>query len=157
MTAKILIPFDESECAQNTVSFVAEHLNKAHEVTLFHVVPDTAAACGLDSPSLTPYFEKERNSFCRMEAQREKMILNTLENARNELINAGFVSDMVHIKTQPQKKNIAVDIIQEAKKEKYNIVAMGRRASSGLKDFFIGSNASRVMHALNGTPVLIIN
>ncbi|WP_020589937.1 universal stress protein [Desulfobacter curvatus] len=157
MTAKILIPFDESECAQNTVAFVAEHLNKAHEVTLFHVVPDTAAACGLNSPSLTPYFEQERNSFCRMEAQREKMILKTLETARNALISAGFAKDMVHIKTQPQSKNIATDIIQEAKKESYNIVAMGRRATSGLKEFFIGSNASRVMHALNSTPVIIID
>nr|WP_320194208.1 universal stress protein [uncultured Desulfobacter sp.] len=157
MTAKILIPFDESECAQNTVTFVAKHLNKGHEVTLFHVVPDTAAACGLNSPSLTPYFEKERDTFCHMEAQREKMILNTLETARDELIQAGFAKDMVHIKTQPQDKTIATDIIQEAKKENYNIVAMGRRAASGLREFFIGSNASRVMHALNNTPVIIID
>ena len=102
MTAKILIPFDESECAQNTVTYVAANLNKEDEVTLFHVVPNTAAACGLNSPSLTPYFEKERNAFCRMEEKREKMILDTLEAARNKLIHAGFAKDKVYIKTQPQ-------------------------------------------------------
>jgi len=156
MTAKILIPFDESECAQNTVTYVAANLNKEDEVTLFHVVPNTAAACGLNSPSLTPYFEKERNAFCRMEEKREKMILDTLEAARNKLIHAGFAKDKVYIKTQPQGKKISDDIIHEAQKGKYSTVAMGRSSTSGLKEFFIGSNASRVMHALN-IPVTIID
>ncbi|NDY73752.1 universal stress protein [Desulfobacter hydrogenophilus] len=156
MTAKILIPFDETECAQNTVTYVGENLNKDDEVTLFHVVPNTAAACGLNSPSLTPYFEKERNSFCRMEEKREKVIRDTLEAARNKLINAGFAKDKVYIKTQPQGKKISDDIIHEAQKGKYNTVAMGRSSTSGLKEFFIGSNASRVMHTLN-IPVVIVD
>ena len=156
MTAKILIPFDETECAQNTVTYVGENLNKDDEVTLFHVVPNTAAACGLNSPSLTPYFETERNSFCRMEEKREKMIRNILEGARNELISAGFAKDKVYIKAQPQGKKISDDIIHEAQKGKYNTVAMGRSSTSGLKEFFIGSNASRVMHALN-IPVVIVD
>lgn len=156
MTAKILIPFDETECAQNTVTYVAENLNKDDEVTLFHVVPNTAAACGLDSPSLTPYFETERNAFCRMEEKREKMIRDTLDAARNKLIGAGFAKDKVYIKTQPQGKKISDDIIHEAQKGKYNTVAMGRSSTSGLKEFFIGSNASRVMHALN-IPVIIVD
>lgn len=156
MTAKILIPFDETECAQNTVTYVAENLNKDDEVTLFHVVPNTAAACGLNSPSLTPYFEKERNAFCRMEEQREKMIRDILDAARSKLINAGFAKDKVHIKAQPQGKKISDDIIHEAQKGKYNTVAMGRSSTSGLKEFFIGSNASRVMHALN-IPVIIVD
>lgn len=156
MTAKILIPFDESECAQNTVTYVAKNLNKEDEVTLFHVVPNTAAACGLNSPSLTPYFEKERNAFCRMEEKREKMMRDTLEAARHTLIHAGFAKDKVYIKTQPQGKKISDDIIHEAQKGKYNTVAMGRSSTSGLKEFFIGSNASRVMHTLN-IPVIIVD
>ena len=156
MTAKILIPFDESECAQNTVTYVAKNLNKDDEVTLFHVVPNTAAACGLNSPSLTPYFEKERNAFCRMEETREKMIRDTLEAARHKLIHAGFAKDKVYIKTQPQSKKISDDIIHEAQKGKYSTVAMGRSSTSGLREFFIGSNASRVIHALN-IPVIIID
>ena len=156
MTAKILIPFDESECAQNTVTYVAKNLNKDDEVTLFHVVPNTAAACGLNSPSLTPYFEKERNAFCRMEEEREKMMRDTLEAARHKLIHAGFAKDKVYIKTQPQGKKISDDIIHEAQKGKYSTVAMGRSSTSGLREFFIGSNASRVIHALN-IPVIIID
>nr|WP_321404951.1 universal stress protein [uncultured Desulfobacter sp.] len=48
-------------------------------------------------------------------------------------------------------------MVQEAQKGKYSMVAMGRRASSGLKEFFIGSNASRVMHALMGIPMVIVD
>lgn len=157
MNAKILLPFDETEGAGKIVAFVAEHLNKDHEITLFHVVPDTAAACGLNSPSLTPYFEKERNAFCRMEERRQKIMRETLEAARNDLLSAGFTRDKVHIKTQAQDKNIAADIIQEAQNGRYSMVAMGRRSPSSLKEFFIGSNTSRVMHALSGTPMLIID
>ncbi|WP_020585748.1 universal stress protein [Desulfobacter curvatus] len=157
MNSKILLPFDDTDSAGNTVSFVAEHLNKEHEITLFHVVPDTAAACGLDSPSLTPYFEKERNAFCRMEERRQAMMKEILDAARHVLINAGFSKENIHIKIEAQNKNIASDIVQEAQKGKYSLVAMGRRSSSGIKDFFMGSNASRVMHALNGIPVIIID
>lgn len=157
MTSKILLPFDETESSGNTVSFVAEHLNKDHEITLFHVVPDTAAACGLDSPSLTPYFEKERDAFCRMEQRRQDMMKETLDTARHVLINAGFAKEKVHIKVESQHKNIATDIVQEAQKGNYSMVAMGRSSSAGIKEFFMGSNASRVMHALGGTPVIIID
>jgi len=36
----------------------------------------------------------------------------------------------------PQNKDIASDIVQETKKGKYSMVAMGRRTSTGLKEFF---------------------
>ena len=157
MNPKILLPFNESESAKNTVTFVAENLHKDHEVTLFHVVPDTAAACGLDSPSLTPYFEKERNAFCRMEERRQDMMLVTLEAAKADLLNAGFAEDKVHVKTQAQNNGIAADIVQEAKAGRYGTVAMGRRSSSSIKEFFMGSNVMRVMHALSGTPMVIVD
>ncbi|WP_035238970.1 universal stress protein [Desulfobacter vibrioformis] len=154
---KILLAFDESENAKKTVEYVSGHFNKDHEITLFYVVPNTAAACELNSPSLTPYFEKERNAFCRMEEKRQDMMRETLEAARNDLLGAGFNPEKISIKTQPQEKNIAADIAQEAQKGRYSMVAMGRRASSGIKEFFMGSNASRVMHALNGIPMVIVD
>nr|WP_319492783.1 universal stress protein [uncultured Desulfobacter sp.] len=154
---KILIPFDESENAKKTVEYVSEHINKDHDITLFYVVPNTASACGLNSPSLTPYFEKERNAFCLMEERRHDMMRKTLEAARNDLLDAGFDREKISIKTHPQNKNIASDIVQEAQNGKYSMVAMGRRASTGIKEFFIGSNASRVMHALIGIPMIIVD
>lgn len=158
MKPKIMMSFDESERAGNTVTFAAEYLDKDREITLFHVVPDTAAACGLDSPSLTPYFEKERNAFCRMEQQRQTMMLEKLEAAKIELLNAGFAESNVHVKVQAQKKGVAVDIAEEAENGNYGMVVMGRRSSSsGIKEFFTGSTVLRVMNALNGIPVVIVD
>ncbi len=155
MNNRVLIAFDESESAGRAVLFAADHLKKDHEITLFHVVPDTAAACGLNSPSLTPYFEKERSSFCLMEEQRKSIVSDMLENAKTSLRNAGFDKSIV-VKIQVQEDSISSDIVNETKKE-YGMVIMGSHSSSGIKDFFMGSTVQRVMQALSKTPVIIID
>lgn len=155
MKTKVLIGFDDSDKARNAVRFAADHLDKGHEVTLFHVVPSTAAACGLDSPSLTPYFEKERNAFCRMEERRQSLMVEMLETAKSELLNAGFDSSRVAVKAQVQNKGIAADIIEEAKEGGYGMVVMGRNSSPGIKEFFTGSTVQRVIHGLSGMPVVM--
>jgi nucleotide-binding universal stress UspA family protein len=157
MSPRVLIAFDESERARNTVTFAGDHLDKGHEVTLFHVVPDTAAACGLDSPSLTPYFEKERNAFCRMEERRQSLMVDMLEKAKNELLNAGFDKEKIQVKSQVQNHGVAADILQEIKDGKYGMVVMGRRSESGIKEFFTGSTVQRVMNSLTGTPLVIVD
>lgn len=157
MTSKVLIAFDELENGQNTVAFAADHLDKGHEVTLFNVVPDTAAACGLDSPSLTPYFEKERNAFCRMEERRQSLMLEKLERAKADLLNAGFEDSSISVKAQVQNRGIAADIVQEAADGQYSMVVMGRRSSSGIKEFFSGSTIQRVFHNLAGMPLVIVD
>lgn len=157
MNHHILITFDDSETAQKTIVFIIDHFSKDHDITLFHVVPDTASACGLDSPSLTPYFEKERNSFCRMERERRTLMEKVLEAAKERLKIAGFSQERIHIKAQVQDKGIAADIIHEAKNGKYGMVVMGRQSSSGIKDFFTGNTVQRVLHALVEMPLIIVD
>jgi len=156
MNKKILIAFDESENAKKTVSFVAEHFDKDHEITLFHVVSDIAAVCGMDDPSLTPYFKSERNSFCRIEEHKKKIVSDILNEAKNKLHHADFNPDKIEVKIQTQEKGVAADIIQEAKKG-YNMVAMGRTANSGIKHFLMGGTAQKVLHGLENIPVLIFD
>ena len=158
MNHHILIAFDDSENTQKVITFVIDHLNNNHEITLFHVVPDTAAACGLDSPSLTPYFENERNTFCRLEEQRQTLMVKVLEAAKGRLNTAGFTNSKIYIKAQVQDKGIAADIVREAKNGGYGMVAMGRKSSSsGIKDFFTGSTVQRVLQALTSTPLVIVD
>nr|WP_321399097.1 universal stress protein [uncultured Desulfobacter sp.] len=114
---KILIPFDESENAKKTVEYVSEHISKDHDITLFYVVPNTAAACGLNSPSLTPYFEKERDAFCRMEERRQNMMRDTLEAARNNLLDAGFERKKSPSKHSPRTKTSHPTLYRRRKKE----------------------------------------
>lgn len=156
MNKKILIAFDESENAQKTVSFIANHFTTDHEITLFHVVSDIAAVCGMDSPSLTPYFNTERNSFCRIEEHKKKIVTDFVHEAKNKLHHAEFNADRIEVKIQTQQKGVAADIIQEAEKG-YDIVAMGRAAKSGIKEFLMGGTTQKVMHGLKNTPLLIFD
>lgn len=151
----VLIAFDEFESARNITSFVLDHLTRDHQITLFHVVPSTAAACGLNSPSLTPYFESERNAFCRMEERREAMMVEMLETAKTRFVDAGFDKARVNVLVKSQKKGVAADIIREATDEQYDLVVMGRRSSSGIKEFFTGSTVQGVIHNLTGIPLVI--
>lgn len=155
MNTKVLIAFDDSESGWNAVNFAVDHLERGHEIILFHVVPDTAAACGLDSPSLTPYFEKERNSFCRMEERRQVMMTEILRQAKNNLLRAGFSDKGITINVQVQNKGIAADIVKETTDGGYGMVVIGRQSSSGIKEFFMGSTVQRVINQLTGTPIVI--
>ncbi len=156
MNKKILIAFDESENAQKTVSFVAEHFITDHEITIFHVVSDIAAVCGMDSPSLTPYFNSERNSFCRIEERKKEIVTDIIHEAKNKFHHAKFNADKIEVKIQTQQKGVASDIIQEAKKGD-DIVAMGRTAKSGIKEFLMGGTTQKVLHGLENTPLLIFD
>tara|TARA_B100000614_G_scaffold260063_1_gene286047 strand:+ start:727 stop:1293 length:567 start_codon:yes stop_codon:yes gene_type:complete len=157
MTRHILIALDESDSARKTVPFAATHLDKTHDITLLNVVPDTAAACGLDSPSLTPYFERERNSFCRMEERRQAIMSETLEQAKADLVEAGFDEKKLRVLVKVQEKTIAGDIVHEAENGGYSMVVMGRKSSTGIKDFLMGSTVQKVLHSLAGTPLTIVS
>jgi len=63
MGQKILVAFDDSENAMRAVEFIATSFTKEQEITLFSVIPDTAAICDMNSPSLTPYFISKQTEF----------------------------------------------------------------------------------------------
>ncbi|MFH1153765.1 MAG: universal stress protein [Pseudomonadota bacterium] len=155
MSGTILIAFDESANARKAITFVADHFTRDHGVTIFHVVPDTAAACGLNSPSLTPYFNSQRTSFCLMESQRAKIVEDMVEQARDLLLKAGFGKDSIQVKIQTQDKSIASDIIQEARSG-YDIVVMGRKGSPGIKEYLMGSISQKVLNALEETSLILV-
>ena len=67
MAKKILVAVDESKNSMNAVKYVAGGMEKTGTVTLFSVLPDATAACGLDSPALTPLFKQSRKTFCAIE------------------------------------------------------------------------------------------
>jgi len=45
MGKKILVAFDDSENAMRGVKFITKSFTPDHTITLFSVIPDTAAAC----------------------------------------------------------------------------------------------------------------
>jgi nucleotide-binding universal stress UspA family protein len=155
MGKKILVALDDSENAMRAVEFVADSFTQNHEITLFSVVPDTAAICKLDSPELTPHFKTNQTAFCAMEDEKRDLIQASVDKAKEALVQSGFHEENISIKLETTKNGISRDIITEAKSG-YDTVVMGRRGMSGIKEFFMGSVSQKVLHSLKDMTVLLV-
>ena len=156
MGRKILVAVDDSENALRAVKFIGEHFTPDHSITLFSVIPDTAAICDMNSPSLTPYFLAQQGAFCTLEDQKKKLVKEALEKAKKNLMEAGFKEQEIAVKIETQNKGIARDIIDTAGSD-YDVVVLGRRGLSGIKEFFLGSVSQKVLHSAKDVSILIVD
>ena len=156
MNKKILVAVDDSANAMRAVEFVANFFTPDNKITLFNVIPDTAALCKMNSPSLTPYFISQQKSFCILEDKKKELVNEALQKARKILMDAGFEEENITIKSEIKKSGVARDIIKEARSG-YNAVVLGRRGLSGIKDFVLGSVSQKVFHSAKDMSVLVVD
>jgi nucleotide-binding universal stress UspA family protein len=156
MAQKILIPFDDSENAMRAVSYVGRAFAKDSQVTLFHVLQDTAALCELHSPELTEYFVGQQSQFCVLEAKKKKLMEEAMATAKETLVKAGFAGGQIGTLIEPKKSGIARDILALSESG-YDTVVMGRRGLSGIREFFLGSVSQKVFHAAKNVSVVVVN
>jgi nucleotide-binding universal stress UspA family protein len=156
MTKKVLVAIDDSENAMRAVEFIANSFAKDNKITLFNVIPDTATLCEMNSPELTPYFRSQQSSFCLLEEKKRELVNQAVQKARNILMDAGFDKNNITIKSELKKSGVARDIIKEAESG-YNVIVMGRRGVSGIKEFILGSVSQKVFNLAKDTSVLVVN
>ena len=155
MEKQILVALDDSDNAMRGVEFITKSFTSDHKITLFSVIPDTAAACEIFSPELTTYFLSQREIFCSMQDKKMELINEAIEKARDLLIKAGFEEKNISAKVEAQKKGIARDIIDEAVSG-YDIIVIGRRGLSAIKEFFLGSVSQKVIHSAGELSVVLV-
>ena len=156
MEKRVLIAFDDSDNAMRAVKFVANHFTSDSKITLFNVIQDFSVLCGMNSPELIPYFLSQEKTFCSLEEAKKELVNTALINAKKKLIGAGFDEKNITIKTEGKKNGIAGDIVKESE-DGYDIIAIGRRGLSGIKDFFLGSVSQKVLNRVKNVSVLIVN
>ncbi len=156
MAKKILIAFDDSENAMRSVKFVADNFQKDIGITLFSVIPDTADICKMDSKELIPYFKSQQTAFCTLEDKKKELISNSMKNAKQILVEAGFDEKRIATKIPMKKSGIARDIVNESK-DGYESIVIGRRGLSGIKEMFLGSISQKVLSLAKDASVCIIN
>ncbi len=156
MGPKILIAFDDSENAMRAVEYVARFLAKDSRVTIFSVIPDTAALCDMNSPELTPYFKSQRDAFCVLEDKKKEILTAAQLKARAILVTNGFDEKQIQVKSESKKKGIARDIAAEAQSG-YDLIVVGRRGMSGIKEFLLGSTSQKILHLVQEVSILIAN
>lgn len=155
MGGKILVAFDDSENAMRAVEYIARTFTREHQITLFCVVPDTAALCDMNSPSLTPYFVEKQAIFCGLEDQKKELIDEAMQKARELIMTAGFEEKNITLKVQTKKKGVVRDIIDEAHSG-YDTIVLGRRGLSGIKEFILGSVSQKVLHLARDISVIVV-
>jgi nucleotide-binding universal stress UspA family protein len=156
MGKRILVAFDDSDNSMRAVEFIAQSFTHDHEIMLYSVLPDTAAICEMYSPELIPYFLSQRDAFCSIEDAKKDLVERAMKRAEDLLRNAGFEQKNITVKLETQKKGIARDIINEASSG-YDVVVMGRRGLSGIKEFLLGSIALKVLHSAKDASVLLVD
>lgn len=156
MAKKILLAFDDSENAMRAVEHVAKLFTPDDtHVTLFSVFQDTATLCDMQSPELTAYFKSQQSSFCVMEEKKKSLVKDAMTRATQVLKDAGFDAEKVEIKTQAKNKGIAQDIVKESRNG-YDLIIMGRRGLSGIKEFFLGSISQKVLSLAEDMSILMV-
>jgi nucleotide-binding universal stress UspA family protein len=156
MSPKILIAFDDSENAMRAVEYVARFLAKDSRVTLFSVIADTAALCGMNSPELIPYFVSQRDAFCILEDKKKEILTGAQLKARTILAANGFGEKQIQVRSETKKKGIARDIAAEAQLG-YDLIVVGRRGMSGIKELLLGSTSQKILHLAQEVSLLIVN
>ena len=157
MAKKILLAVDESKNSTKAVKYVAKGIQPDGKVTLFSVIPDSTAACGLDSPALTPLFNRNRKAFCAIEDTKKDHMKEFMDKAKTLLVEAGFPSKNVNAKIRRKRAGIARDILKEAQHGKYDTLVLGRRGLSGVKQFLFGSVSNKVVHLAKNVSVIVVD
>jgi len=147
---------DDSENAKRAVDYVAEAFSPENKVTLLSILPDTAALCDMNSPELTSYFHSQQTTFCVLEDKKRELVEAALNSAKQRLQSAGFPEKNVIVKLSKKKAGIARDVVREAV-QGYDLIVMGRRGVSGIKEFFMGSVSTKVFNLAKDVSVLIVN
>jgi len=153
---KILAAFDESENAMRAVEYIASSFSNDHEITLLSIIPDTAAICDMNSPSLIPYFQERQASFCAIEDQKRELVNEALDKAKDMLMEAGFEEKNITTKVQTKDKGVVRDIINEAEKG-YDTIVAGRKGHSKVTEFIFGSVSQKILNVARGVSVILVD
>ncbi len=142
---KILIPVDFSKTSHKVfhhVKWLAQKFDS--EVTLMHIY---------EKPSSSDTFPSLGDSGLEDFNKRyETSVSAKLEELREELLEAGIKK----VETQYFEGNVAKSIRDYAEEAKIDLVAMGTHGTNDLADFFLGSNAFKIVNTID-LPVLTVH
>ena len=79
-----------------------------------------------------------------------------MKRARQILVSSGFAENAIEIKVENKNKGVARDILAEADQE-YDLLVIGRRGISGIREFFLGSTSQKVFSGAKEISVLVVN
>jgi nucleotide-binding universal stress UspA family protein len=130
--SKILIPTDFSELSESALNVgISIAKRQSAEITVMHVLDNFSSF--QPSEILVPEFQLYPD------------LVITMESKINELAEKIHKESGIKITGKMRVGNPSDRICQLADEENFNLIVMGSHGTSGLKEFFIGSEAFRVI------------
>lgn len=135
---KVLLPVDGSAINARAARYLTKHWPEGAQVTLLNVSPPLSKniADYLDAQSLARFYKDNGNA--------------AMKRARHVLTEAGHTYDEKMIVGDP-----GTEIIEMAKRGKYDLIIMGSHGRGVLKSLFLGSVVVKAL-ANSKVPILVI-
>jgi nucleotide-binding universal stress UspA family protein len=151
---KMLLAVDGSENSLEIVRYVAKITPfREKKMVLFNVhskIPE--AYWDLEKNSSAAWRMSEARAW---DKERQKAIEEYMRKAEKILWRAGFPKESVTVKIQDRKRGFARDIAREAERD-YDGVFVGRKGMSNVKDFVLGSIATKLIGKISFAPILVV-
>ena len=148
---RVLIAIDNSENALRAVDHAGFMLSGTDcPVTIFHTMRHLRRFVPQEVLDEAPELEE----LWKTKAGQE--IEPFMTKAKEVLVKAGLSESQISKKVVDGSRSAASDILEEARKNEYGTIVMGRRGISGVQEFFMGSVSSKVLQNATGMAVWIV-
>jgi nucleotide-binding universal stress UspA family protein len=148
---RVLIAVDSSENALRAVDHAGFVLSGTDcPVTIFHTMRHLRRFVPQEVLDEAPGLEE----LWKTKAGEE--IEPFMKKAEEMLVKAGISESQISKKIVDGGRSAANDILEEARKNNYGTIVMGRRGISGVQEFFMGSVSSKVLQNATGMAVWIV-
>jgi nucleotide-binding universal stress UspA family protein len=156
----ILAALDDSAYADRLVDHLAYCLAPLPDtwITLFHVMPAKPPEFWDDGHILDEAERAERDStVAKWRSTYEEKMAEVFTRAKEAFTKAGMNEDHITTKMPTRMRGIARDIIAEASRTEYNVLAFGRRGTSGISEFNLGSRAAKMLQGARECSLIVVN
>jgi len=148
---KILVCMDGSENAIKAVDHAGFMLSGTDcKITIYHSLRHLRRYVPKETLAAAPDLEQI------WKARTGQQISPSIKKAREMLLGAGLQPDQITTKVVDGSRSAAHDILKEAHDNDYGTIVLGRRGVSALKEFFIGSVTSQILHDSMGLAIWIV-
>jgi len=148
---KVLLCVDSSDNALRAVDHAGYMLSGTEcRITIFHTMRHLSRFVPLEVIEDA----SELQELWKTKAGQE--IASYLEKAKKMLLNAGINEGQIETKVIEGNRSAAENILREARNNGYGTIIAGRRGLSAVKEFFMGSVTSKILHNSIGLAIWIV-
>lgn len=150
MFDRILVPIDFSDYAKKSLNVAINIAKKFNSyIVLIHVIPSRAKN---DRKGVTGKLQEKNGVVEMIEKKIHNVGLALLEQSKKIVIN-----QKIPIRTLLKEGHVVEEILNSIEDGNYDLVVMGARGQSTIKDFHLGSVSSGIAMYANCNVLLVRN